>query len=409
MAVSITSSETVTKTTQRQRILIATERFWPHSGLAETTIANLAVQIKNLNHEVIVASSLGDKNWSGYINFREIPVHRIARPSSNPWSSFRYLRAFTKFFAQQNDIDGVIVCGTGDESLAATRVFGGKVPVVIRIDNNTSKINSPPHRRKTDILKAATHVVSNCAALANNMSSSYGIKVKTIFDPISPFAAEAPLAKDEPTKTRSYEKQHNARNTLNETHPILHLFSDQPLIVCGMRMQDDPGTIDLIDSWPGVLEQYPDAKLWLIGDGPGGPRVWQRIVKYSLAHSVIMPGYFDSLEDIFLAADVVVHPARTDAACEFLPRAMLAALPTVVTKSRWTDSFIVPKKSGLVVPPANPQAISEAIIYALKNKSVRIAMGQNAKESAHKLHCPEKQTLQYLNLLTAPSSVQKNK
>lgn len=403
MAVSITSSNSVSqKSARQQRILIATERFWPHAGLSETAIANIALQIKQQKHQVIVASSKGAKNWSTNINFREIPVHRIARPSATPWSSFRYLRAFTKFFSQQEGVDGVVVCGTGDEALAAIRVFGGKVPIVIRIDNNVSNANSSPHRRKTDILKAATHVVSNCDVLAKKLSHSYGISIKSIRDPLPLQSMEAEVSQE-----RSSAKQHNARATLNETHPILNLIGDQPLVVCGMRMHDDPGMIDLIDSWPGVLRQYPDAKLWIIGDGPSGPRVWQQISKLKLVHSVIMPGYFDSLDEIFLAADLVVHPGQTGSACEFLPQAMATALPAVVTKNSWSETFIEPKKSGLVVPPANPQAISEAIVYALKNKLVRNTLGENARLVVNQLYCPKKQTQQYLDLLETPSTVQK--
>ena len=403
MAVSITSSNSVSqKTDRQQRILIATERFWPHAGLSETAIANIALQLKQHVHHVSVASSKGGKNWSNNIDFREIPVHRIARPSATPWSSFRYLRAFAKFFSLQTDVDGVMVCGTGDEALAAIRVFGGSVPIVIRIDNNVTDANSPSHRRKTDILKSATHVVSNCAVLADKLSRSYGVPIKSIRDPLPIQSLEAQTARQ-----RSPANQHNARATLNETHPILNLIGDQPLVVCGMRMQDDPGMLDLINSWPSVQEHYPEAKLWIIGDGPDGPRVWQRISKLKLVHSVIMPGYFDTLEDIFLAADLVVHPGHSDAACEFLPEAMATGLTPVVTKNKWTDTFIKPKKSGLIVPPTNPHAIAEAIVYALKNKAIRISMGENARNVVHQIHCPKKQTRRYLELFETPSTARK--
>ena len=398
MAVSFSSIDTPDPASQRaKRILVASRRFWPHAGMSEMAIAELAHQIQQNKHNVSVVSSLGAKTWTTEINFREIPVHRIARIPASPWSSFRYLRAFTKYFSGQSNVDGVIVSGTGDEALAATRVFAGKVPIVLRIDNDVSDTQSVPHRRVIDVLKAASHVVSNCQHLADRMMQSYGVPIKTIRDCV-------PAHHDE----RTYAGQHNSRAVLNETHPILSLDPDQPLVLCGRRMTKDAGMMDLIESWPRVQQSHPDAKLWIVGDGPVASQVWQRIVKLNLVHSIILPGYFDNMDDLFLSADVVVHPAREPGACEFLPRALAFAVPPIVTKTEWTDSLIDPKQTGLVIPPQNPQAMAEAIIYALNNKPVCQQLGERARQLVNRLYCPQQQARKYLQLFETPTAARRS-
>lgn len=365
--------------------------------MSEMAIAELAYQIKKEKHDVNVVSSLGAKTWTAEINFREIPVHRIARIPASPWSSFRYLRAFTKYFSGQANVDGVIVSGTGDEAIAATRVFAGKVPIVLRIDNEVADTQSVPHRRVIDILNAVTHVVSNCQHLADQMMQSYGVPIKTIRDCVPAYEGE-----------RTYAEQHNSRAVLNETHPILSLEPDQPLVLCGRRMTKDAGMLDLIEGWPRVQQSHPNAKLWIVGDGPIASRVWQRIVKLNLIHSIILPGYFDDLDDLFLAADVVVHPAREPSACEFLPRALAFGTAPIVTKTEWTDSLINPKQTGLVVPPQNPQAMAEAIIYALNNKPICQQLGEQARRLVNRLYCPHQQAQKYMQLFETPTTARRS-
>ncbi len=164
-------------------------------------------------------------------------------------------------------------------------------------------------------------------------------------------------------------------------------------------MLEDRGTIDLVDSWKHVLSYVPGAKLWLLGDGTMGSQIWQRIVGLNLVHSVIMPGYFDDLEDLFFAADLYVHPGRTEAFCECLPRAMATGLPPIVTDTRWVRAMIRPDHNAWVVPRQNPQAMAEAIVHAIQHSDVRKTLGEQAKAAVEAEFCPDRQIQQYIALL----------
>ncbi len=155
---------------KRLRLLVVSRHFWPHSSLTELAIADLALQLKRHGHNVIIVSSRGGKEWTPRIQYREIPVFRIARQPTGPWSTYRYLRAYTQFFSEQRNLDGVIVTGLGDEALTTTRFFAGKVPVVLRVDNSMDGVQDQLHRRHVEICQNAARVVCNCDALARRIS-----------------------------------------------------------------------------------------------------------------------------------------------------------------------------------------------------------------------------------------------
>jgi glycosyltransferase involved in cell wall biosynthesis len=374
---------------KRLRLLIVSRHFWPHSSLTELGMADLALQLTRAGHHVMIVSSRGGKEWTPRIQYREIPVFRIARQPTGPWSTYRYLRAYTQFFSEQRNLDGVIVAGVGDEALATTRFFAGKVPVVLRVDNSMDGVQDQLHRRHVEICQNAARVVCNCDALARRISRIAEMpEVSVIRDGVQICHRERNLA-----------SQAAARTALADTHPILQTDPTQPLVLSGMRMADDIGTIDLVDCWKYVLNSFPAAKLWLLGDGTMGSRIWQRIVSLNLVHSVIMPGYFDDLEDLFFAANLYVHPGRTEASCECLPRAMATGLPPIVTDTRWIGAMIRPDLNAWVVSRQNPLAMAEAIVHAIKHSELRKAIGEQAKSTVEAEFCPDRQIQQYIGLL----------
>ncbi len=166
---------------------------------------------------------------------------------------------------------------------------------------------------------------------------------------------------------------------LSDAHPILQIDATQPLAVCGATLDGDQGLFDLVDTWSLVRDRLPKARLWILGDGIKGHQIWERIIDLELADSIIMPGSFDNLSDIFQAADIYVHPLRSDAGCGCLARAMAAGCCIVATNNRFTKDFITKNVNGLLTPPGNPRAMAEAICLALGDNDLRDRLGRAAQ------------------------------
>ena len=359
------------------RLAVVTRRFWPYSGTTEMAVEDLVGAIKHLGHDVDLLTIRWEKNWPAYFQFQEFPVHRINRPLSGPWGSFRYLRALTRQLVELAP-DGIIVTGLGDEAWSISKKFANEIPLVIRLDNH--QFDEQPKQvdltaRQITSLNSAARVIVDSQWTADRVSSHPSMKTASVR------VVPVGIAIDEEHK-RTLAGQSSSRVAISDAHPVLMIEAAQSLVVCGSPLNGDKGMLDLIDAWPRVLVRFPMAKLWILGDGKNGREVWDRLLDRHVVNSVIMPGSFDDLTNLFQAADVYVHPLRSDESCGFLTRALAHGVCSVITASRSTDSVVENNVTGLVVQAESPRAMADAMILALSNSDLRERLGRAALKSA---------------------------
>jgi glycosyltransferase involved in cell wall biosynthesis len=127
-----------------------------------------------------------------------------------------------------------------------------------------------------------------------------------------------------------------------------------------------------------------DGTLVIVGDGPLRGRLERLAVQLGVVEKVIFAGVIDNaaLLDYYHAAAlfVLASIARSEAFGLVQIEAMAAGLPVINTS---LDSGVplvsVHEKTGLTVPPADPQALAAAINRLLDNPDLRGTFGQAAK------------------------------
>ncbi len=367
-----------------RRIAIVSRRFWPICSSTELAACEVATELDAAGHRVDVFTIRWEKSWPHFFKFQNLNVHRINRPVSGPWGGFRYVRNLNRAMIEQEP-QAIIVFGVGDEAWAVAKTFAGKVPFTIRIDSLVlgAKESKPDFsNRQLTALNAAERLVVDSQWTAERLSMHPGIddqKISIIADPVS---VDTDKSRQQ-LSTVSVATSASARIAISDAHPILMIQADQPLVVTVSPMEDDMGMLDLVAAWPQVLRRFPDARLWIIGEGSNSRRVWDLIMKKHLVHSVIMPGSFDELDDVFKAADLYVHPLRSNQSCNFLKLAIAKGLCPIVTEHPTTTSLVEHLVGGIVVAPQDHPAMSEAIIESLENGEVRNSVRENAS------HCLE--------------------
>src|SRR5690606_18022351 len=94
------------------------------------------------------------------------------------------------------------------------------------------------------------------------------------------------------------------------------------------RLVEKKGIDVLLDAWPQVVSQVPDAVLTIAGDGPLRDHLSKRVGGLGL--DIRMPGYVtgDSKADAVAAAGIVVQPSvvAADGDADGLPVALLEGL-----------------------------------------------------------------------------------
>ncbi|GEM_PF-1274574 len=361
------------------KIAIVSRRFWPYSGTTEFAVADLASQIKRLGHTVEILTVRWEKNWPLHFDYDEIPIRRINRPQTHPWGSFRYLRSLTREL-NQLELDGIIVFGLDEEAWAVSRAFSGKIPFVIRIDNHFpgAKKGGPELTpRQLFAVNSAQALLTDSLETQKQISQQPGVNKSLV-----KVAHEGILL--DKIRERQQSLQSDARVAISDAHPVLLIGSNQPLVICGAPLEGDPGMLSLLDAWSRVIAQFPKAKLWILGDGSEGRVVWTNILEKHLVQSVVMPGSFDDTQEIFQAADLYVHPLKSDEGCGFLARALAAGVGSVVTSTQFTQTIVEHNVNGLVVNTDDPRALGDAIILALGNPDLRVRLGEEGRMSAIK-------------------------
>lgn len=368
-----------------KRIAILTRRFWPLSGVTEQFIADLADSFSRKGNEVTVVTAAWQKEWPLQCSFREFQMRRVNRPASGPWGTFRYQRPLLQML-NKLELDGVLMFGMGRDVPVVKKMLGDSIPLVLRIDHR-HLYQRGRNARKPYNIESVDALICDSRNTFRELNLRKFIlpkKVDTIVDGVV-----WPNDQD-----RSLFRQANARTALGDAHPVFRIEPAQPLVVTSAPFDSDGGMIDLIDAWKVVLEGFPKAKLWLLGDGPRGRKIWERISSLNMVYSAIMPGYFDDHAEIFHAADLYVHPLRRPVNCRGLFEAISWQLCPVVTQdsveplemldgvvSKEAQHAKIEKDvSGIIAPSNNPTALGEAITMALRNSELRAELGRNAAQ-----------------------------
>ncbi|MCS6918725.1 MAG: glycosyltransferase family 4 protein [Fimbriimonadales bacterium] len=161
---------------------------------------------------------------------------------------------------------------------------------------------------------------------------------------------------------------------------------DRPILLCVGRFMRYKGFDLAIQAMERVWAQFPDADLWLAGDGPDNTRLVKIVASCSRPHRVRFFGYWSAVEELYAAADVLLAPAREAGLGLSTMEAIACGLPVVATDIPAMRRLIEHERTGLLVPRENPDALAQAALRLLQEPSLALQLSQNALRTADKFH-----------------------
>lgn len=369
-----------------KRIAIVTRRFWPIGGSTAHFAADLADFFVSQSQQVRVFTAAWQRDWPKQCSFRNFDIQRLPRPASGPWGTYRYQRALVRELDVYQP-DAVLLFDAGEDLFPVRKLVGEALPCVVRVDHRGIS-------RMSRLVQKSLRLEQASAIYCDSLRTRNALMLRQL-----KISSNDELVSDgvriSAQRKRSVAEQANARSALGDAHPILRVDPAQPLVVTGAPIDGDAGIEDLVRAWKIVLEMFPKAKLWILGEGVGSQKVWDRITEQDMVYSAIMPGYFDDLETILAAADLYVHPLREPVNCRFLMEAIAAGVCPVVTDAGTEqvakrDSLgrrvgelvgFQRDENAVIAPAGNPSALGEAISMALRHSDLRVKLGNNARQS----------------------------
>jgi len=134
----------------------------------------------------------------------------------------------------------------------------------------------------------------------------------------------------------------------------------------------------LFDALPQILQDFPDLKVTLIGDGPERAQLEQDVQNAGLGNVVEFAGYRSQSDvaDMLQQTDMLVLPSFAEGVPVVLMEAMAARIPVVTTQIAGIPELVENGVSGMLVPPGDTDAFAQAINALLADKTLRLQMGQ---------------------------------
>jgi len=198
--------------------------------------------------------------------------------------------------------------------------------------------------------------------------------------------------------------------------PLSGQSKPDPVILFVGRLEKRKGILTLFEAIPEVLDRFPRARFWLAGrdnsenDGFASRR-YPSYVHYfrkeyrAYADNVSFLGYVadDQLGTLYSACDLFVAPSLFESFGLVFLEAMNYARPTIGCSAGGPSEIIAHGETGLLVDPANSEALAQAIIDLIQDADRRRQMGiagrQRLCDNFHYLDAARQYTSFYEEIL----------
>ncbi len=155
------------------------------------------------------------------------------------------------------------------------------------------------------------------------------------------------------------------------------------------RLEPEKGHQTLIEAWPHVLREVPDAYLLIVGEGSRRDFLEQWASAHKVGHRVVFTGRRDDIPAVTAALDVAVLPSWREAQGLSILEAMALSRPVVASDVGGIPEMIEDGVTGLLVPHDEPVALAAAIVRLLKDHAFAEKIGRAGHDLVHDRFCIE--------------------
>lgn len=163
-------------------------------------------------------------------------------------------------------------------------------------------------------------------------------------------------------------------------------LSEGPLVVFAGRLAPEKGVDVLVRAWPQVVARVPDARLCVVGSGSDEAQLKDLARALRVEGSTTWTGGIPDTAPYVRAADLAALPSRTEGMPVALLEAMSSGVPVVATRVGGSAEVLEHGRTGLLVPPEDPDALGAAIATALLDEGAAARRAEAARAQALARH-----------------------
>jgi glycosyltransferase involved in cell wall biosynthesis len=162
-----------------------------------------------------------------------------------------------------------------------------------------------------------------------------------------------------------------------------------PIVGVVGRLEPEKGHPTLLEAWRLVIDEVPDARLLVVGEGSRLEALQAQARELGIDHRVVFTGRRDDVPAVTAALDVAVLPSYREAQGLTILEAMALSRPVVASNVGGIPEMVEDGQTGLLVPPHQPVPLAAAIVRLLRDHPLADMLARAGHDLVHKRFCIE--------------------
>jgi len=133
------------------------------------------------------------------------------------------------------------------------------------------------------------------------------------------------------------------------------------------RLSPEKGQMEFIQGAYRIAAEFPNCYFFLIGDGQNHANLENLVNQIGLQGRVFFTGHFHDVRPVFQDLDAVGLTSYTEGFPNVLLEALCMDKPIFATDVGGVNEIVIPRQTGLLIPPHDQSAVEESMRFILQN------------------------------------------
>lgn len=333
-------------------------------GGAEELILGASTALPSIGVETGVVALTRRGSIADEIATAGVPV-QLATGQPGPRDPAAFMRLVRLLQRERPDVVHTFLITAGIYGRMAAFMAG--VPLVLAAEQNVYQQKPKRHALLERALAARTYrVVACCDVVGQFYQRQVGVppsKVTVVYNAVR-FGARPRLEDRAPARV------------------ALGLPEDALVLGTLGRLTEQKGQRALLQAVAQLAKQHPNLLLFLAGVGPLREDLEAEAGQLGITDRVRFLGLRRDRENLYAALDIFVLPSRWEGLSLALVEAMGAGRAVVATSVGGNPEVVIDGHTGLLVPPSDTTALTDALGHLISNPDQRIVLGEAAANEA---------------------------
>jgi glycosyltransferase involved in cell wall biosynthesis len=376
------------------RLAIVTPRFWPLVGDTPAHRLQLCQSLIELGHEPTVVTPRWQRGWPEQMIIGSLPLVRLRGSARGGWSTLRWMYSLGGWLREHaHHFDAVLVAGLKQEAyvaLGAAKRAGITAILLAEEDDLQWQQTATLGARIAARCREARTIVAPTQEIAGALQrGGFAAECITV---IPRTAAVSPVC--------SAAARDAARASLAAANYDLVTASNAQVALSVGHLDAAQRFGDLVRAWRIVTARRPEARLWIVGDGPDREALYRQIGDLDQRFRAMLPGTFDCLDELLRASDMLLVPGSHACPPQALLEAQACGLPVVAADGPAVRTRITHEQTGVLYPTGDIKALAEAVCGLIERPGSAISYGSAARAAAQSRPTPHDEAQAYIDLIS---------